>query len=642
MAKIDRMPNCHWRRLAWALPWIPFLLAATVARGGVDVLTWHNDLARTGQNLAETALTLSNVNSSSFGQLYAVPVDGQVYAQPLIVSALNFPGQGVQDVMYAATEHDTVYACDANSGAVLWQKSLLLPGETPADSQGCIDLTPELGVTATPVIDRASGPNGTIYVAAMSKDGGGHYFQRLHALDLTSGLEEFGGPVDVSGSYPGTGDNSMMGNVIFDPKQYFERTGLLLTGGVLYTTWASHCDSPPFTGWVIGYDESTLAQVKVLNLTPNGSEGSIWASGAAPAVDSSGSIYLMTGNGTFDITPDANGFPAMGDYGNCFIRLSAANNSLQVSDYWTMSNTVAESAMDVDLGSGGPVILPDMVDGNGAVRHLAIGGGKDSHIYIVDRDNMGKFDPTTNNGTVYQDLPASLHQDRGTFGAPAYFNGNVYFGAVNDFLRAFTFTSGRLGAFATSTTHLVYAFPGTTPSVSANGTSNGIVWTLEHVIPGVLHANDARDVGAELYNSNQAANGRDQFGSVTKFAVPTVANGKVYVGSSGSVAVFGLLPAPTPTPTPVPTPTPLPAAAPPVILPNGGTYRKAVKVKMNTATPLATIYFTMDGTDPSTASSVYRSPIRVMASATIKAKSAKSGFQDSVITAEIFTITRKR
>ena len=306
----------------------PPLIAAT------DVLTWHNDLARTGQNLTETVLTPANVNSTSFGKLFVVSVDGQVYAEPLVVSGLSISGQGVRDVLYIATEHDSVYACDANDGTVLWRRSMLAIGEMPYP--GCPNggsVAIEIGITATPVIDRTSGPNGTIYVEAMSRDAAQHTFQRLHALDLATGADQFGGPVNIAATYPGTGDNSNGVNVIFDPKQYKERAGLVLNGGIIYLSWASLCaDARPYTGWVIGYDETTLAQVAVLNLTPNGSEGSIWAGGAAPAVDANGYIYVMTANGTFDTTLDPNGFPNQGDYGQSIVKLSTANNTLQVVD----------------------------------------------------------------------------------------------------------------------------------------------------------------------------------------------------------------------------------------------------------------------------------------------------------------------
>src|SRR5262249_103672 len=316
---------------------------------------------------------------------------------------------------------------------LLWHVSLLEPGETPADTDQCDPITPEVGITATPVIDRRSGPHGTIYVVTMSKNAAGSYFQRLHALDLTTGAEAFGGPVEILATYPGTGSNSSNGNVVFDPVQYFERAGLALSNGVLYTTWTSHGDCRPYTSWVIGYDEHTLAQVRVLNLTHNGRKGAIWQAGGAPAVDSRGNLYAMLANGTFEATLDANGFPNMGDYGNCFVKLSPANNSLQVADYWTMYNNLDEGTFsDTDFGSGGPMLLPNMRDSNGTVRHLAVGCGKDAKVYIVDRDNMGKFDPVSNSTLYEQGALAGFN-----FTTPAFFDGWLYYGGVRDVIRAF-------------------------------------------------------------------------------------------------------------------------------------------------------------------------------------------------------------
>jgi len=369
----------------------------------VEVLTWHNDPARTGQNLSETILTPANVNFNQFGKLFVIPADGQVYVQPLYVPNLTIPAKGVHNVVYVATENDTVYACDADNGAVLWQVSLLKAGETPSDNRGCTQITPKIGVTATPVIDRNAGINGTIYLAAMSKDSAGNYFQRLHALDLVTGAEQSASPVDVAASYPGSGDDSSGGNVLFDPAQYKERAGLVLNNGIIYTTWASHCDNRPYTSWVIGYDQNSLARVRVINLAPNGNEAAIWASGAAPAVDTSGNIFALTGNGTFETSLDANGFPNQADFGNCFVKLSTANSTLQVADYWTMYNTIDESGADEDLGSGGAVLRPSMTDSNGDTRHLVVGAGKDGHVYEVDRDNMGKFN-SVSNANVYQDV----------------------------------------------------------------------------------------------------------------------------------------------------------------------------------------------------------------------------------------------
>jgi outer membrane protein assembly factor BamB len=502
-----------------------------------DVTTYHNDNARTGRQTGETVLTPSNVNVGSFGKLFVINVDGKVDAQPLYLTAVTFPGQGTHNALYVVTEHGSVYALDADTGAQLWKVSLLKAGETTSDSRGCGQVTPEIGITATPVISRTIGPNGTIYVVAMSKDASSNYFQRLHALDLTTGAEQFGGPRDVQASFPGTGDNSNGTNVIFDPKQYEERAGLLLLNGVIYTSWTSHCDIGLYTGWVIGYSATSLAQTSVLNFTPNGSRGSVWMAGAGLAEDS-GNIFFLASNGSFDTTLNAGGFPNSGNYGNAFLKLSTIGNNLAVADYFNMFNTVAESNADQDLGSGGALVLPDMTDSLGATRHLAVGAGKDAHIYLVDRDNMGKFNPSNNNN-VYQDLTGALGGS--VFSMPAYFNGRIYYGAVGDAIKAFQFTNARLVSPPAATTPNGFPYPGTTPSISANGTTNGIVWAAENANPAILHAYDAGDLH-ELYRSNQASGGRDNFGAGNKFITPMIANGKVYVGTTNGVGVFGLFP----------------------------------------------------------------------------------------------------
>jgi len=504
---------------------------AVVAAATADVVTYHNDDARTGQNLNEVILTPSNVNSSSFGKLNFFSTDGKVDGQPLYLSSLNL-ASGTLDVLYVVTEHDSVYALDANAGTVLWQVSVLGTEETPSDDHGCSQISPEIGITSTPVIDRAAG---VIYVVGMSKNASGSYFQRLHALDLTSGAERFGGPVDIRASYPGTGDNTSGGNVIFDPKQYAERAGLLLLNGTIYTTWTSHCDFRPYTGWIIAYNASTLAQSSVLNLTPNGNEGSIWMSGTAPAADSANNIYFLDANGTFDTNLTAGGFPAQGDFGNAFLKVSTSSG-LAVADYFATFDTVQKSSTDTDLGSGGALVLPDLTDGVGQTWHLAVGAGKDSNLYVVNRDNMGKFNPSANN--IYQELAGAL--PGGVWSMPAYFNNAIYYGPVGSTLRAFSITNARLTTAPTSQTSTVFEYPGTTPSISANGTSNGIVWAHENTSPAVLHAYTAGDLTQELYNSSQAG-ARDQFGAGNKFITPTIANGKVYVGTTNGVAVFGLL-----------------------------------------------------------------------------------------------------
>jgi hypothetical protein len=506
----------------------------------IDVVTYHYDNLRTGQNLNETILTPANVNSTKFGKLGAFTVDGLVDAQPLYLSAVAIPSAGTKNVLYVATEHGSVYAFDAdsvngNTSTFLWKASVLGSGETSSDDRGCGQVTPEIGVTATPVIDRTRGAHGAIYVVAMSKDASGNYFHRLHALDLTTGAELFGGPMLVEASYPGTGDSSSNGSVVFEAKQYKERPGLLEIGGTIYTTWSSHCDARPYTSWVMSYDTNTLVQTSVLNLVPNGSEGGIWMAGTAPGADASGNIYFMVGNGDFDTTLNASGFPANANCGQCYVRLSSSA-PITLLDYFTPSNTVSESSGDVDFGSGGPLLLPDLVDGNGATRHLAVGSGKDAIIYVVDRDNMGKFNSGANN--IYQQINGQIG---GVWSKPSYFNSTVYYGAVGDHLKAFPITSAKLSATPATESPNSFAYPGTTPSISANGTSNGIVWAVENSSTGVLHAYNAANLTSELYNSNQAANNRDHF-SDNKYVTPMVANGKVYVGTPNSVVVFGLLP----------------------------------------------------------------------------------------------------
>ncbi|MEX3934140.1 pyrrolo-quinoline quinone [Paraburkholderia phymatum] len=500
----------------------------------VDVVTYHNDIARTGQQLHETKLTPANVNSSTFGKINNLPVDGKVDAEPLYLANVSIAG-GTHNVLYVATENDSVYAFDADTGAQLWRVSALGNGETPSDALNCFQISPIIGITSTPVIDRARGPNGAMYLVAMSKDATGNYHQRIHALDLTTGAELFGGPTTISASSPGGGPNSSGGTLTFDPMQYAERQSLLLLNGNVYTGWTSHCDHPPYNGWVISYSADTLQQTGVLNLTPNGTGGAIWMSGAGMASDGQ-SIYFLDANGTFDTTLDANGFPVNGDFGNAFIKLSAAIPP-KVVDYFAMSDTLTLSQADGDLGSGGALVLPDLTDASGAVRHLALGAGKDATIYVVNRDSMGKFNASANN--VFQQISGQLTGLE--FGMPAYFNNTVYFGSIGDSIKAFGVSGAGLTTTPTSRTPTSFGTPGATPSISANGNANGIVWALENGDFAVLHAYDATNLAVELYNSNQAAGGRDQFGAGNKFITPMIANGKVYVGTQNSVAVFGLL-----------------------------------------------------------------------------------------------------
>ena len=502
---------------------------------GTDLTTYPNDIARTGQNTSDTTLMPANVTSQTFGPRRNLMVDGKVDAEPLYLSQLAVAG-GVYNVVFIATEHDSVYAFDSDTGTQLWTVSLPGAGETTSDNRGCDQVAPEIGITSKPVIDRAARPHGIIFVVAMSKNGS-NYFQRLHAPDVTTGAELLGGPVTVQETYPGTGAGSSGGQVVFDPKQYKERPALLLLSGVIYTSWASHCDINPYTGWIMGYSESNLSQTSVLNLTPNGSEGSIWQSGGGLAADAQGNIYALIANGTFETSLVANGFPSRQDYGNSFVKVSTAGSALQVADYFHMSNTVSESTGDTDLGSGGRMVTPDLSGAAGGTAHLAVGAGKDGNIYVVDRTNLGKFNPSSNN--VYQEMPGALQG--GVWGVPAYFNNRVYYCDVGGTLKAFSISQGNFSAPPVET-GASFGYPGALPSVSANGSANRIVWAMENNGTAVLHAYDAADLTHELYNSDQAANGRDHFGHGNKFITPMIAGGKVFAATTNSVAAFGLLP----------------------------------------------------------------------------------------------------
>ena len=512
-----------------------------VQTSSVNVLTYHNDNARTGQNLSETMLTTANVNSTTFGKLATLAVSGNVDAEPLYVSNLTVNG-AAHNVVFVVTEQDMAYAFDADTFAQLWSKSVANGEAYTGTVDSCGQVSPNIGVTSTPVIDLSAGPHGTIFLVAMTKDSSGNYHQRLHALDLTTGNEQSGSPVAITGTTkaPGTGTT-----LTFDPKQYKERAGLLLVNGTIYLSWASHCDVDPYQGWLMAYSESTFQQTAILNITPNGSEGAIWMANTAMDADSSGNIYFLAANGTFgDGTsnpPLTNGFPSSGNYGNAFMKISTANNSLAVADYFAMFNANGESGQDEDLGSGGSILLPDVTDSGGVTHHLAVGAGKDAYIYVVNRDSMGKYN-SNNDTAIYQKIGDPSGNGSGSpvlsgevFSMPAYFNNTVYYGASNDSLKAFTITNAKLGtspAFHSSNT---FGFPGCTPSISADGTSNGIVWCIKAGSSGVLSAYNAANL-SQLYSSPSFADSSD-----VKFVTPMIANGKVYVGVQGGVVVFGLL-----------------------------------------------------------------------------------------------------
>ena len=521
-------------------------VSTTSTTSNTDVVTFHNDVARTGLNSTETLLTQNNVNVHMFGLLRNLSVDGKVDAEPLYLSGLMVNG-AAHNVVFVATENDSLYAFDSDTGATIWQdtaQNLLPSGETTSDTRGCGQVSPQIGITATPVIDRHAGPHGTIFFVTMSKDSQSNYHQRLHAVDVTTGAELLNGPAEIQATYPGVGAGNSGGTMTFAPGNYKERAALLLLNGAIYTSFASHCDAPPYSAWMMGYGESTLKQTTVLNLTPNGPNsaggsfgaGAIWQSGGGPAADPQGSIYVEIANGDFETTLDGSGFPNQQDYGNAFVRLSVNNGKLAVADYFAMKNTLTESDNDQDLGSGGPLVLPDLSNGNSTV-HLAIAAGKDGAIYVADRTNMGKFNSSTNN--IYQELDHVLPE--GVWGVPAYFNQAVYYCDQASTLKAFAIANAKLSTSPTSATAKSFAYPGVLPSVSANGTSNGIVWAIENLNPAVLHAYAASNLTNELYNSNQAANNQDHPGTGNKFITPMIADGKVFVATQTSVAVYGLL-----------------------------------------------------------------------------------------------------
>ncbi len=552
------------------------LLEPRVLLSNVDVLQYRNDPGNTGQNLLETALTPSNVNPADFGKLYQYPVDGYIYAQPLYVANLAVPGQGTHNVVFVATEHDSVYAFDANgnvgvNGTPLWHDSFINPAAgittlSQGDVFGVGDIVPEVGITATPVINPSAGPNGALYVVTKTKDmenGVEHIVQQLHALDVATGAELFGGPVMIAdttvnadGSYTynsgpsvaGTGDGSVNGVLNFNSLTQNERGALVLNNGVIYLSYSSHGDVPPNHGWVLGYNATTLQQSAVLCTTPNGTDGTIWGGGEALAVDPQGNMYLVTGNGTFDTTLNSSGFPSSGDYGDSVVKIAVDPSSnpknpningwgLKVLDYFTPSDQQNLNNNDTDYGSGGPLLLPATSTG----PQVLVTAGKEGTIYVLNTGTgkMGKFNSSQN--YVYQEIQGQMG---GIWGAPAYWNGSIYYGPVGDYVKAFqVHANNMLSTSPTSTSPEGFGYPGPNPAVSANGSSSGIVWAIDATAyggpgPAVLHAYDATNLQNELYSSSTSGS-RDQAAGAVKFVVPTITNGQVFVGGEYALSIYG-------------------------------------------------------------------------------------------------------
>ena len=603
----------------WLAAWF---CTALVSPAQSNVLTWHNDLFRTGQNTNETVLTPGNVNTNTFGLLFNYPVDGDVYAQPLYVSGLVIPGLGTRNVVYVATQHNSVYAFDADSNAgtnagLIWHVSLGTSAVTPNNDFGnrygpYHDIDPEVGITSTPVIDLATG---TIYVDAFTHEGSS-YFHRIHALDIATGAEKTFSPVLVTASVPGIGVGSSNGVVIFDPLYELQRPALTLAGGKVYVSYSGYADTDPYHGWILGFNAANLqlATNSIFNDTPNSTvasfganagEGGIWMSGSGLGVDANTNLYVVIGNGSYNANNGGT------EYGDSAVRLTTTNG-LAVADYFTPFNQAALAINDTDFGSGGPLLLPDAA-GSVAHPHLMVACGKEGRVYLLDRDNLGHYNAAANatsDPQIVQELPGAVG---GTWSSPGYFNHRVYFQGSGDVLKAFALTNGQFVATPVSQSTTSFGFPGATPAFSANGTNHAIAWVIqsdgaESGGIGILHAYDAYNLGNELYNSSQAGI-RDVPAVAVKFTIPTVINGKVYVGARKTLAVYGNGA----------------FIAVPTISPNGGYFTNSVSITVTEGTAGATIYYTLDGTTPGTNSPIYSGPLTITNTAVLNVKALKSG-----------------
>jgi autotransporter-associated beta strand protein len=621
---------------AWGRPSLTFTTLPTASV--VSVLTYHNNNARTGANTNETLLTPATLNTNNFGQVIKYTVDGYLFAQPLYVANVAIPGQGTHNVVYAATEHDSIYAFDADNnaganGGLIWSTNL---GIAPLSNNGefggryhngvYIDLTPEVGITGTPVIDSVAG---TLYVDVLTREvtATTNYYHRIHALNIATGAERPGSPVVVSATVPGTGVGGDGSTVPFVAKQEGQRPALTLASGKLYVAFGSFADTDPYHGWVMGFDATTLQQLTnyVFNSTPNATtavfggnagEGALWMGGNGVCVDANTNLFFETANGSF--SANTNG----GDYADCFIKLTTSN-LLAVADYFSPSNQASLASGDSDLGSGGPILLPDEV-GSVAHPHLIVGGGKEGRVFLVDRDNMGHFNTGTN--MIVEQFSSGAGS---FFGTPVYFNYQLYYMGKGGVMKAFGITNGFITTPANSTSPTSFAGYGITPSISANGTSNGIVWVIQtdgsspsDTGSAVLRAYNATNISQELYNSNQNGT-RDNPGPGVKYTVPMIANGKVYVGTQYGLAVYGYT-------TFLATPT---------ISPNGLAYTNSVVVTLADATPGAAIYYTLDGTTPTTNSTLYTGPITITTTVNLQAIAVKSGAANSGIASAAFINT---
>jgi hypothetical protein len=598
----------------------------------VNVTSWRFDETRTGENLSETQLTPSNVNSTSFGKLYSYGVDGYVYAQPLYLAARTIAG-GTHNVLFVATEHDSVFAFDADKNQQLWKASLIdtahgaPAGATtvPSSDLSTNDIVPEIGITGTPVIDSTAG---TLYVVAKSKEGG-VYVSRLHALDVSTGNEKSGSPVIIQGSVPGTGIGNINNTIAFQPRWELNRTGLLLFNRHVYVAFGAHGDNGPYHGWVFSFDAATLQQTGIFNTSPQGKGDGIWHSGAALAADTvNGVPRLFFAAGNFFDTGTGGPNPAppytnAQNYSNAIVRMDlSSSGGMQVSDEWTPFDQLKLSGADLDQTSGGILLLPDQA---GPTVHELIQVGKNGRIEVLDRDNLGGFSTSSNN--IAQEI---TDQIRGLWSTPAYWNGNVYFWGSGDILKQFSLHSGQLSTSPIAKGSVQSLFPGASPVISSNGTSGGVLWAIRSdgynvSGPALLYAFDPTNVATQLYSSATNA-ARDSAGKAVKFVVPVVTNGKVYVGAQGEVDVYGLLAASPPT---VPTPTLTPAP---------GSYAAAQTVALADTLNGAVIYYTTDGTPPSTNSTRYTGPFAISVTSAVHAFATAPGYNPSGVVSGTYTI----
>jgi len=518
------------------------LLLSSSIVGQVPVTTFHNDNYRSGVNANETTLTPSNVNEVTFGKRFALPVNGYIYGQPLYVPNVNINGT-LHNVVYVVTEEDQAYAFDVNSGQQLWNKNFLVstnPLKTilPIDGgdTGCVINGYELGITSTPVIDLSTNE---IYIVAATKEifhGNTTFYQRLHVLDIRTGVEKILGPAygaPITAKVPGTGSGSVDGYISFDPKQSLQRPALTLANGQVYIAWAALCDFDLAHGWVMSFHSDSLWPSGVWLDTANGNLGGIWHSGSGLAVDSAGSLYAATGNGLFDA--NIGGV----DYGDSVVRISSSGNQLTVADYFTPWDQGWLGAHDWDVGSGGVMLLPDQP--GAPYPHLLVQVGKEGTLDLINRDNMGHYNPAGDTQIV-QTLPRLIVGGAlgGFWGTPTMWNNIFYFAAAGGQLKTYNYDPQKqlIQAHFTSATPEYFSYPGPTPSISSNGTSNGIAWIFG--CDSVLRAYDATNLANELYNSNQNPQ-RDQAGTALQFGVPTIADGLVFIPARNEVDVYGLL-----------------------------------------------------------------------------------------------------